>query len=62
MTGPKAWRFVGEMQQIADSMRAAGVTGRFHDGAGDVYQRLASLKDRENPNLDEVLGLLIGST
>lgn len=58
LTGPKAWRFVGEMQQIADSMRAAGLSGLFHDGAGDTYQRMAPLKGRENPTLDEVLELL----
>lgn len=59
MTGPKAWRFVGEMEQIADSMRVTGLPGLFHDGAGQVYERLASLKDRQNPTLDEVLALLI---
>ena len=60
MTGPKAWRFVGEMQQIAESMRATGVSGQFHDGAAEVYERLTPLKGRENPTLDEVLALLIG--
>lgn len=47
--GPKAWRFVGEMQEIAASLRDAGVPGDFHDGAAAVYQALAGFKDADPP-------------
>jgi len=47
--GPKAWRFVGEMQEIAASLRAAGVPGDFHDGAAAVYEALAGFKDADRP-------------
>ena len=34
-------RWVGEMEEIAATFRAAGVTGGFHDGAADVFRVLA---------------------
>ncbi|MEQ9191254.1 MAG: DUF1932 domain-containing protein [Alphaproteobacteria bacterium] len=36
-----AGRWIGEMEEIAATFRAAGVTGDFHDGAAWVFQRLA---------------------
>ena len=42
---PKAWRFVGEMQEIADSFAAAGLPDGFHRAAADLYARLESYKD-----------------
>lgn len=47
--GPKAWRFVGEMKEIAASMRAAGISGSFHDGAAETYAALAGFKDASPP-------------
>lgn len=41
----KAWRFVGEMQEIAATFAAAGLPDGFHRAAGDVYRRLARWKD-----------------
>jgi len=40
----KAWRFSGEMIEIANTFEAAGLPGDFHAGAADIYDRLASLK------------------
>lgn len=57
-TGPKAWRFEGEMHQIADSFAAAGLPGGFHRGAAEIYRRLASLKGTHQPTLADALGLL----
>ncbi len=55
----KAWRFVDEMEQIADTFEAAGMPGAFHLAAADVYRRLVPFKDREHePELDEVLEAL----
>jgi 3-hydroxyisobutyrate dehydrogenase-like beta-hydroxyacid dehydrogenase len=40
----KAWRFSGEMAEIASTFSAAGLPADFHVGAADIYDRLASLK------------------
>jgi 3-hydroxyisobutyrate dehydrogenase-like beta-hydroxyacid dehydrogenase len=41
---PKAWRWVGEMHEIAASFEAVGLPGGFHRAAADVYERLATFK------------------
>lgn len=61
MTGPKAWRFTGEMAEIASTMRDAGLPHHFHAGAEELYGRLASLKGASSPELDEVLDLILGA-
>jgi hypothetical protein len=45
----KAWRFVGEMDEIAAAFEAAGLPGGFHQAAGEIYQRLAGYKDVAAP-------------
>lgn len=55
---PKAWRFAGEMQQIADTFSASGLPDQFHRGAADVYQRMAPLKSAMSPDLAAVLAVL----
>ncbi len=60
-SGPKAWRFEGEMAEIAATMAAAGLPDGFHRGAEDLYRRLAGLKDHHGPTLAEVLAVLAGS-
>ncbi len=59
---PKAWRFAGEMTEIADTMAEAGLPGDFHAGASELYQRMAEFKDGPQPLLDEVLGHILGDT
>ncbi len=55
----KAWRFAGEMEEIAATFESAGLPGGFHQAAHDVYTRLAGFKDAaETPGLDEVLAAL----
>ena len=41
----KAWRFIGEMDEIASTFRDAGLPGDFHAAAGEVYLRLAPFKN-----------------
>jgi len=41
----KAWRFAGEMDEIAATFEADGLPGGFHRAAADVYRRLAAFKD-----------------
>jgi 3-hydroxyisobutyrate dehydrogenase-like beta-hydroxyacid dehydrogenase len=40
----KAWRFIGEMQAIADTFEAVGVTPDFHNAAKEIYTQLAEKK------------------
>jgi 3-hydroxyisobutyrate dehydrogenase-like beta-hydroxyacid dehydrogenase len=37
----KGWRWVGEMDQIAASMAAAGLPPGFHEAAADIYDRVS---------------------
>jgi 3-hydroxyisobutyrate dehydrogenase-like beta-hydroxyacid dehydrogenase len=55
----KAWRFAGEMDEIAATLRSVGLPGEFHDAAAEVYRRLAGFKDAAPaPLLDDVLAVL----
>lgn len=45
----KAWRFVGEMEEIAATFAAAGLPGGFHEAAAVIYSRLADYKDAAAP-------------
>lgn len=56
----KAWRFEGEMEEIAATLQAANLPAGFHRAAADIYHRLAGFKDAaETPSLDEVIGALL---
>jgi 3-hydroxyisobutyrate dehydrogenase-like beta-hydroxyacid dehydrogenase len=46
---PKAWRYVGEMQEIAEAFKSAGLPGGFHDAAAELCQQLVCFKDQTNP-------------
>jgi 3-hydroxyisobutyrate dehydrogenase-like beta-hydroxyacid dehydrogenase len=60
---PKAWRFVGEMEEISRTFSSAGAPGDFHKGAGDIYQRLARFKDTKTPpTLEQMLAALCEPT
>jgi len=37
----KAWRWVGEMEQIASTFEQAGVTPSFHEAAADIYRLIS---------------------
>lgn len=56
----KAWRWVGEMQEIAATFEAAGLPGDFHHGAAEIYQRLALFKGvEEAPSFLQVSNALL---
>lgn len=46
----KAWRFEGEMREIASTFREAGLPGEFHDAAAEVYHRMAVLDGSDAPS------------
>ena len=55
----KAWRFVGEMEEISRTFSEAGSPGEFHAAAANIYRRLARFKDSGTPpTLDEILAAL----
>ncbi len=56
----KAWRFVGEMEEIAAAFASAGLPDGFHRAAADLYKRLAHFKAGEPPELDRVVRALLG--
>jgi 3-hydroxyisobutyrate dehydrogenase-like beta-hydroxyacid dehydrogenase len=59
----KAWRFAGEMEEIAGTFHEAGLPGEFLAAAGTLYQRIAGFKDAPStPSLEEVLEALIRTT
>jgi 3-hydroxyisobutyrate dehydrogenase-like beta-hydroxyacid dehydrogenase len=56
----KAWRFEGEMREIASTFEEAGLPDGFHQAAAEIYHRLADFKDaKERPGMGEVLGALL---
>lgn len=56
----KAWRFGGEMDEIAATFREAGLPEEFHAAAGMIYRRIADFKDAPStPSLEEVLKALM---
>ena len=58
-TSAKAWRFEGEMREIAATFAAADLPDGFHQAAAEIYARMAGLKDAESPNIDEVLAAIL---
>jgi len=60
--GAKAWRFEGEMREIAATFAAAGLPDGFHAAAAEMYRRLAPLKDAAQVDVAQALALLTGDT
>lgn len=59
----KAWRFAGEMREIAATFEAARLPGGFHAAAAELYERLAGYKDCEPaPDLAQVVDTLLRGT
>lgn len=56
----KAWRFEGEMREIADTFRSAGLPDGFHLAAAEIYHRLAPLSPTEMVTIADVLEHLNG--
>ena len=57
----KAWRWSGEMQEIAATFASVGLPDGFHKAAATLYQRLEGLKDGPHPTpVEDVLAALRG--
>jgi 3-hydroxyisobutyrate dehydrogenase-like beta-hydroxyacid dehydrogenase len=55
----KAWRFAGEMDEIALTFSEAAIPSGFHLAAADIYRRLAGLRGEATPSLESVLAALL---
>lgn len=56
----KAWRFEGEMKEIAQTFQEAGLPDEFHKAAAEIYRRMSIFKDSaETPSLQNVLEVLL---
>jgi len=56
----KAWRFEGEMREIAETFQEVGLPAEFHKAAAEIYGRMSNFKDAaEIPSLDAVLRALL---
>lgn len=56
----KAWRFEGEMLEIAATFASAGITPGFHHAAAEIYHSLSPLKGQAAlPPLETVLAQLL---
>ncbi len=59
-TAPKAWRFAGEMEEIASTLEAAGLPAGFHRAAAEAYIRLAGFRgEPEGATVEDVLAALL---
>jgi len=60
-TARKAWRFTGEMTEIAATFDDAGLPDGFFRAAGEIYEALAGHKDAPDmPSMAEVAKALAG--
>jgi 3-hydroxyisobutyrate dehydrogenase-like beta-hydroxyacid dehydrogenase len=56
----KAWRFEGEMHEIAETFTVNGLPSGFHRAAAETYALLSRYKDAEDPPaLDDVLKTML---
>ena len=61
-TSQKAWRFEGEMREIAATFAEADLPSSFHEGAAELYARMAALKDVPGgAGIDVVLAEILGN-
>ena len=61
-TSLKAWRFVGEMHEIASTFSAAKLPSGFHEAAAELYGRMAGFKDTPGgADVDTVLHAILGN-
>jgi 3-hydroxyisobutyrate dehydrogenase-like beta-hydroxyacid dehydrogenase len=54
----RAWRWVGEMEEIASTFAHANMPNGFHEAAGDIYRRLSKFKDQPTPDTEALLDAL----
>ena len=61
-TSRKAWRFEGEMREIAATFADAGLPSGFHQAASDIYRRMRDLKTVQDADIERVIAVLMASS
>lgn len=61
-SAPKAWRFNGEMKEIADTLDQAGLPRGWFDAAADTYERLSGFKNMAEVDQQAVISALLKHT
>lgn len=56
---PKAWRFSGEMKEIAETLRQAKLPAGAFDAAASTYEALAHFKTVESPDTADIIKALL---
>ncbi len=56
---PKAWRFAGEMREIANAFASFGLPDGFATAAADVYDRMAGFKGTTDATIADIIDALI---
>ena len=54
----KAWRFKGEMSEIAATFKSAGFPEGFHEAAANIFSQLKDFKETPAKDVNEVLKIL----
>ncbi|MBF0280320.1 MAG: NAD(P)-dependent oxidoreductase [SAR324 cluster bacterium] len=57
----KAWRFAGEMEEIAATFEKSGIPGGFFRAASEIYSRISEYKNAPTPAIKEVLATLLSN-
>jgi hypothetical protein len=52
--GPKPWRWIAEMEELAAAFGAVGLSAGLHAGAAEVYRALSGREDATGVTLEEV--------
>jgi 3-hydroxyisobutyrate dehydrogenase-like beta-hydroxyacid dehydrogenase len=55
----KGWRWVGEMEEIAATFRAAGLPEGFAAGGAEICRRLEAFRDAPSPTIEQVVAALL---
>ena len=57
-TASKAWRWKGEMEEIAATLAQFGLPAGFHLTSSEVWRRLSDFRDEDTPDVATVLARL----
>ena len=58
-TSAKAWRFAGEMEEIASTFEEAGLPGGFHHAAAEIFRHMANVKPDGQDRLAQILAAIL---
>lgn len=60
VVGPRAWRWAGEMDEIAATFDESDLPAGFHRAAADLYRQLRDFKDVDEVSIAALVAALVG--